>query len=246
MNKLKHYGLIGYPLTHSFSPQYFADKFVRENIQNVDYQLYPLENIALLPDLLQAKQILGLNVTIPYKQQILPFLHEMDEVSKQLQAVNCIAIKDNKLLGFNTDVVGFEKSLKPLLNPHHQQALILGKGGAAQAVAHVLNNLGIDYQFVTRKPETKDISYEQASLQLKYVQLLINTTPIGTFPRIDEMPNLDLSYITEQHLVYDLIYNPSKTLLLQQTESKGASIKNGYEMLCIQAEESWKIWQNIK
>ncbi|RTL59174.1 MAG: shikimate dehydrogenase [Sphingobacteriales bacterium] len=241
---MKVYGLIGYPLSHSFSKKYFTEKFQRETITDCVYENFPLENIEQLKEVLANPGLQGLNVTIPYKEQVIPFLNEQNDVVKATGACNCIKIEKGKRKGFNTDVVGFEKSLKQFLQPHHNKALIFGTGGAAKAVEYVLQKLGIDYLFVSRKKGTaKTISYHELKVEiLQQHLLLINTTPLGMYPKVDECPDIAYDYLTPRHHLYDLVYNPEKTLFLQKGEAKGATIQNGYEMLLLQAEESWRIW----
>jgi shikimate dehydrogenase len=242
---MKLFGLIGYPLSHSFSKRYFTEKFVRERIDGCAYELFPISDIGLLPQILQSHPgLLGLNVTIPYKQQVIPFLHDSSGIPEGIGACNCIRIRDGKLYGFNTDTVGFEKSLTPLLKPVHRKALVLGNGGAALAVMFVLKKLGIPFEVVSRQLHPgSTLTYNglHPALIAQHT-LIINTTPLGTFPNVDECPPIPYGSITPNHLLYDLVYNPEKTLFLQKGEEKGASIKNGYEMLVLQAEESWRIW----
>ncbi len=244
MNSIKKYGLIGKELRHSFSPKYFKEKFTKEKILNTEYHLFPLKKIENIFELLKNETIQGLNVTIPYKESIIPFLDKLDKTAKDIEAVNTIQIKKNRLIGFNTDVIGFEKSLKPLLKKHHKKALIFGSGGASKAVVFVLNKLGIPFRIVSRKPTTLQYSEINKTL-LKEFTILINTTPLGMFPQVDSKPKIDYKGINKNHLVYDLIYNPLETSFLKEAKNKGAIIKNGLEMLEIQAEESWKIWNNI-
>ena len=244
---MKLYGLVGYPLTHSFSKKYFTEKFQQEGIHDCVYENFPLETIGQLKDLLQNQSGLqGLNVTIPYKEQVIPFLNEMNDVVKATGACNCIKIEGGKLKGFNTDVIGFEKSLTKFLQPYHIKALIFGTGGAAKAVEYVLQKLGIDYLFVSRKKGTdKTISYHELKVEiLQEYLLLINTTPLGMYPKVDDCPDIAYNYLTPQHHLFDLVYNPEKTLFLQKGEGQGATIQNGYEMLLLQAEESWRIWNS--
>lgn len=242
MSKIKKYGLIGKSLKHSFSPKYFAAKFKHKQIKNSTYDIFELNEISAFKNLTLDVDFAGLNVTIPYKQAVIPFLDELNEVAKELQAVNCIQFIDGKLIGHNTDVFGFEKSIVPLLKPQHTQALILGTGGAAQAVAFVLKKLGIHYQFVSTKKSSSYLNYSEASLVLADFPLIINTTPVGMFPKENESPFEALKDVGAEHLVYDLIYNPAETKLLKLAKQQGAQIKNGQEMLEIQAEESWLIW----
>lgn len=244
---MKVYGLIGYPLGHSFSQKYFTEKFLQSGISDSRYDLFPLETINLLPALLQhTPGICGLNITIPHKQNIIPFLDDTAHLPKGLSACNCIKITEGKMVGFNTDIAGFEQSLLPLLKPYHTNALVLGNGGAAEAVKFVLNKLKIHYKVVSRELHS-DSQITYRNLNGKIIEehlLIINTTPLGTFPNIGECPDIPYQYLTPQHYLFDLIYNPAKTLFLQKGEEKGAVIKNGYEMLVLQAEESWKIWNS--
>ncbi|HEY1032114.1 MAG TPA: shikimate dehydrogenase [Flavipsychrobacter sp.] len=239
----KVYGLIGYPLKHSFSPAYFKDKFTRLGI-DATYHAYAIPTIHELPELIKKHPSLaGLNVTIPYKEQVLSYLDEVDSIAQQIGAVNCIAIHAGKLKGYNTDVIGFADSLKPLLQPHHTDALILGTGGASLAVAYALGQLGIRYTKVSRA--VGDIVY--ADLRPEHIAthtLIINTTPVGMFPDVDAFPDLPYEAITDKHLLYDLIYNPAETAFLAKGKAQGATIKNGHEMLVLQAEASWQIWND--
>jgi shikimate dehydrogenase len=243
------YGLIGYPLGHSFSQQYFSEKFAREGITNARYELFPLENIVGLPMLLERQpDLCGLNVTIPHKESVVPLLHELDDTARIVGAVNCIKIRDRRLTGFNTDVVGFEQTLKMWGDGQWaadgSMALILGTGGASKAVAYVLKKLGISFKFVSRNPSGNDqISYEALNrLPAASYHLIVNTTPLGMAPRLETCPDLPFERLTPQHLVYDLIYNPAETLLLQRAKAQGCSVTNGLEMLHLQAEAAWEIW----
>ena len=242
---MRAFGIIGYPLDHSFSQKHFTEKFQREEIKDCTYENYPLRNINELESLLkQHPQLKGLNVTIPYKQSVLSFLDDSSNIPFGLNACNCIRIVDDKLVGYNTDVIGFERSLSSQLSDHHTNALILGNGGAAEAVKFVLKNLNINYRIVSRKIH-KDAELTYADLDetiIKGSPLIINTTPVGTFPDMDQCPDIPYQYLTSQHYLYDLVYNPEKTLFLKKGEEHGAAIKNGYEMLVVQAEESWDIW----
>ncbi|MFN0177023.1 MAG: shikimate dehydrogenase family protein [Saprospiraceae bacterium] len=250
---MRLYGLIGWPLDQSFSKRYFSQKFEREGIRNTRYELFPLEKIADLPALLgQNPELIGLNVTIPYKESVLPFLHELDETARDVGAVNCIKVFENqRLVGFNTDVVGFEKSFLKVLHESGKtgsnSAFILGTGGASKAVAYVLKKCAIPFKFVSRNPKAEnEISYKDLGNvggRYKPTSILINTTPLGTFPRTDEMPPVPPDFFRPGMLVYDLIYNPSETLLLREAKSRGCTVKNGLEMLELQAEAAWEIWQ---
>lgn len=238
------YGLIGYPLTHSFSPKWFSEKFAAEGIEAV-YKAYPLENIESINDLLANYPLKGLNVTIPYKKDVVEFLDYISPAVEKIGAVNCIDIRNGKRYGHNTDVIGFEKSLTPLLKEHHTKALILGTGGAALAVKYVLNTLGIEYQSISRNKSEDTLTYEDITKEIiAEYPLIINTTPIGMSPDIDIAPNIPYESLTEKHLLYDLIYNPSETKFLQLGKAQGAIIKNGEEMLVLQAEASWEIWNS--
>lgn len=241
---MRLYGLIGYPLTHSFSKRYFSEKFEKESLFNCKYENFPIVSIDKLKTLLDLHpELKGLNVTIPYKEQVIPFLNGTDEIVQKTRACNCIKFIDRKLYGYNTDILGFEYSLKNGLLPHHRKALVLGTGGAARAVCYVLDRLKIEYKIVSRKPLVDQWSYEQVSAsELNEYLLLINTTPLGMFPHIAEAPRIPYHALTEKHFLFDLIYNPERTLFLKQGEERGAMVKNGFEMLVIQAEESWKIW----
>jgi shikimate dehydrogenase len=235
------YGLIGYPLTHSFSPAYFAEKFKREGIEG-HYELYPLSDISAFTELLQMHpEIEGLSVTIPYKSAIMPYLDALDKAAEQVGAVNCIHIHQQTTKGYNTDIIGFERSLQPLLLPTHQQALVLGSGGASKAVCYVLRKLGIHYVVISRKGE---INYDDITNDVVATHtLIINTTPLGMHPDIEAYPMLPYKAITSNHVLYDLIYNPEETAFLSKGKLQGATIKNGLEMLQLQAEASWEIWQ---
>lgn len=249
---MKQYGLIGYPLSHSFSKKYFTEKFEKENIQNCEYNLFPIENINLFPQLISDNPSLcGLNVTIPYKEVVIPFLNELDETAKAVGAVNCIKIIRKggsiHLIGHNTDVFGFRQSIKPFLEIQHERALILGTGGASKAVAYVLKEIGIDIYFVSRnksqKLSDKMLSYEELNENvINAFKLIINASPVGTFPNINVAPAIPYHFISPAHLLYDLVYNPPETEFLKRGKSKGASIVNGLSMLQQQAEEAWNIW----
>ena len=237
------FGIIGYPLSHSFSPAYFLEKFEQERIF-AQYKAFEITSIHSLPDILKKNPTLeGLNVTIPYKQDVINYLDSLSKEAADINAVNCITIKDGLLNGQNTDIIGFEKSLLPLLKKHHHQALILGTGGAAAAVAYVLKKWNIPYQIVSRNQASNTITYEQLDATIINThQLIINTTPLGTYPNINDCPPIPYALLTAEHLLYDLIYNPVETKFLAQGKAAGCSIKNGFEMLKVQAEESWKIW----
>lgn len=248
---MKQYGLIGYSLRHSFSKNYFREKFQKENIPDCDYGLFPLSEIGEFPNLLEKMNFYGLNVTFPYKEKIMPYLDGLDSEAEAVGAVNTIHFnrKGNSLYlkGFNTDVIGFRQSLLPHLNDRHDRALIFGSGGAAKAVAHVLKSLSVDFLFVSRNPKQKrQIAYaEIEDSTLKSHRLLINCTPLGTFPKPEEMIPIEVGAIGAEHLVYDLVYHPERTKLIRQAAKQGAKTLNGLQMLKLQADASWKIW-NLK
>lgn len=245
---MRKYGLIGYPLTHSFSQKYFTEKFEKEGIRETVYSNFPLAAIEELRPVLTDPELRGLNVTIPYKEQVIPFLHVANEVVSAIGACNCIKIVDGRLYGYNTDVAGFERSLAPKLASHHTQALVLGSGGAAKAVEYVMKKRDIAYRIVTRRPRpsTTDLGYEAVDADLLASHtLIINTTPLGMYPKTGDCPPLPYEAITPRHYLFDLVYNPARTLFLQKGEQQGAVVENGHDMLIIQAEESWKIWQAL-
>src|SRR5687768_10590055 len=243
---MRQFGLIGYPLAQSFSQKFFTEKFERENLADCRYDTFSIPSIDDLANILKTNpELCGLNVTIPYKEQVLSFLDEKSALVKKIKACNCIKIKNGKLTGHNTDAPAFEQSLKEKLQPHHTKALILGTGGAAKAVEYSLKQLNISYKYVSRKPSAKSFSYEQLTdtLMQEYT-LIINTTPLGMHPNIVEAPQIPYQALTSKHYLFDVVYNPSKTLFLQKGEKQGATIKNGHEMLVLQAQESWRIWND--
>lgn len=247
---MKTYGLIGYRLGHSFSKRFFTEKFEKEGLSNHEYLNFELDDISLFPSIFRKNDhIAGLNCTIPYKQDIMSFLDEIDEEAATVGAVNTIkVIRDEEKLilkGFNTDCYGFEQSLVPLLEEKHRKALILGTGGASKAVKFILEKHGIEYLSATRKKSlsAKELNYEQIDEQLiKDHLIIINATPLGTFPKVDTCPSIPYESITPNHVLFDLVYNPEETLFLQKGKDKGASIKNGLEMLHLQAIKAWEIW----
>lgn len=243
---MKKFGLIGYPLGHSFSKKYFTEKFEKEGIEQAQYDTYPIESIELLPAILANNpELKGLNVTIPYKELVIPYLHKKSPVVQKINACNCIKVVDGKLEGHNTDAIGFEASLKAAFPNLPSKALILGTGGAAKAVEYVLQQNKIQYKFVSRKPSAYSFSYEQVTpAVVKEYKLIINTTPLGMFPHVVEAPQIPYEALSNEHCLYDVVYNPEKTLFLQKGEERGAAIKNGLEMLVLQAEASWEIWNS--
>lgn len=240
------FGLIGYPLSHSFSKKYFADKYAAEKISDTYYELFPIETADQLPSLIdQFPNLVGLNVTIPYKQAVLPFLDDLSEEAAAVGAVNTIKIRKGKLKGYNSDVYGFQTALESFLPTDNrvEGALILGTGGAAKAVEYVLNKLDISFLKVSRSVEKGDIIYEGLEeTHLKQYRLIINTTPLGMQPNIESAPNIPYGFLSEQHFLYDLVYNPEQTTFLAKGAQHGAAILNGLSMLHLQAEKSWKIW----
>ena len=247
MKSIKRFGLIGYPLSHSFSKKYFTQKFEKEELTDHVYDLFSIPSIDELPKVLEKHPDLrGLNVTIPYKQQVLKYLHS-SHLPDGVNACNCIIVSEGKLTGYNTDVAGFEKSFSSLLKPQHKKALVLGNGGATVAVIYVLKKLGIAFEIVSRQlHESSTLTYQDVSDNIvKEHTVIINSTPVGTFPNIDDCPDIPYNAITADHYLFDLIYNPEETLFLKKGREKGAVTKNGYEMLVIQAEENWKIWNAV-
>jgi shikimate dehydrogenase len=243
---MRQFGLIGYPLAQSFSQKFFTEKFEKENLTDCRYDTFSISSIDDLANILKNNpELCGLNVTIPYKEQVLSFLDEKSALVKKIKACNCIKIKNGKLTGHNTDAPAFEQSLKEKLQPHHTKALILGTGGAAKAVEYSLKQLNISYKYVSRKPSAKSFSYEQLTdMLMQEYTLIINTTPLGMHPNIVEAPQIPYQALTSKHYLFDVVYNPSKTLFLQKGEKQGATIKNGHEMLVLQAQESWRIWND--
>jgi shikimate dehydrogenase len=239
--KQRQFGLIGYPLSHSFSPGYFAAKFEALHIEDAEYKLYPIEEITQVKALL-AGSIKGINVTIPYKEQVIPFLDELDPEAEGIGAVNTIKIENGKSTGYNTDVYGFEQSLLSICpDGLPGRALILGTGGAAKAVRYTLEKHGVEYMIVSRSKG--DINYKELTERIIEDHLLIvNTTPLGMYPNVSESPTIPYEHIGRNHVLYDLIYNPTKTMFLQKGEINGARIKNGHDMLKLQAERAWEIW----
>lgn len=243
---MERYGLIGKILVHSFSKNFFTEKFANEGI-DARYDLFELPTIEDFPKLLETEGLCGLNVTIPYKEVVMPYLDELDNTAREIGAVNTIQFnrKGGKLSlkGFNTDAIGFENSLRPLLKPCHQKALVLGTGGASKAIIYILNKLGITPQLVSRQKRDGMLTYEELSEEVVASnKLIVNCTPAGTFPKVDEMPPFPTRLLTSEHLVYDLIYNPETTLLCRLAKEQGAATKNGLEMLHGQAIAAWKTW----
>ncbi len=243
---MRKFGLIGYPLGHSFSKKYFTEKFVREGIQGCQFELYPIESISEFPQLLDSESSLeGLSVTIPYKEQVIPYLDALDPACAQIGAVNCIRIRDGKKTGFNTDYLGFKQSLQSWLCREIPNALVLGTGGASKAVQQALRDLGIHYRIVSRTQREGQLTYKELKEQPEWLAsypLIINTSPLGTYPQVEDMADIPLEQLHAAHRVYDLVYNPPITRLMQECISRGGTAKNGQDMLELQAEAAWRIW----
>ena len=245
---MKKYGLIGYPLGHSFSKNFFNEKFTSEQI-NAEYVNFEIPSIKEFPKIIvETPELAGLNVTIPYKEQVIPFLDSLDQDAASIGAVNVIKIESVKgkrrLIGYNSDLIGFTQSIEPLLEPCHTKALILGTGGASKAIHYGLKKLGLDTLFVSRKQHNDTtITYEELTPErMAEYKVIVNCTPVGMYPNSDECPNIPYQYLTSEHLLYDLLYNPDTTLFMKKGAEQGAVVKNGLEMLLLQAFGSWKIW----
>ena len=244
---MRQFGLIGFPLGHSFSKKYFSEKFKNENI-DARYDLYELSNISEFPNLRNSIKLSGLNVTIPYKEQIIPLLDKLDDTATSIGAVNVIRFDyDNNgkatLTGFNTDAIGFENSLKPFLKPHHKKALILCTGGASKAILYTLQQLGIECSYVSRSTREGQLTYSDLNEEILNDNLLIvNATPLGTFPKTDACPDIPYQFLTDKHLLFDVVYNPAETLFIKKGRDAGATALNGEEMLIGQAIAAWEIW----
>lgn len=243
---MKRFGLIGKTLKHSFSKGFFEKKFSEQGITNCSYENFELPAISDFPNLIANNpELQGLNITIPYKEEVLQFLNSKNEIVESIGACNCIKIVNGELRGYNTDAIAFKNSLQKFLDTHHKCALILGSGGASKAVQYALKELGIDFVIVSRHKKENQLGYEDVGEDaIQNHQVIINTTPLGMYPNVDQDPPIPYTALTSQHLLYDLTYNPPKTKFLQQGEAKGAQIVNGYEMLVAQAEESWRIWNS--
>lgn len=243
--EIERYGLIGYPLVHSFSKGYFTEKFALLGRTNCCYDNFSIRSIDELRELIQAEpRLKGLNVTIPHKESVIPLLNELDETAQAVGAVNCIRIRNGVMHGYNTDVFGFEMSIKPFLENRYERALILGTGGASKAVAFVLDRWGIPFHLVSRNPQgERELGYDVLKAEvMHHFPLIINTTPVGTYPDIDACPYLPYEGLTDRHFLYDLIYNPEETTFLRLGRLSGAKTMNGYAMLLLQADRSWQIW----
>jgi shikimate dehydrogenase len=245
---MREFGLIGYPLGHSFSKRYFSEKFDREGLTDCHYELFPLPDLEALPALLDSRPDLrGFNVTIPWKSGIIPYLNELDETARAVGAVNTVAVRGGQLSGYNTDVWGFARSLEGFLPAAFEgPALILGTGGASRAVQYVLAERGIEYALVSRKPGPGKLTYaaiDEACLRRH--SLIVQTTPLGMSPDLESLPQLPYAYLSSKHYLYDLVYNPEETAFLRRGKERGARVKNGLEMLYLQAEKAWEIWNAL-
>ena len=238
---MRTFGLIGKSLSHSFSQNYFNEKFYKEDINDAEYKNFELNNISEFTGLIRKMKLSGLNITIPYKVSVIPFLDELTPQAKAIGAVNTIQFKGNKLIGHNTDTIGFSQSIYPLLNGRNK-ALVLGNGGASKAIQHALKKMKIEYKIISRNS-----SFDYLDISIKsigYYNIIINTTPLGAYPKIATFPQIPYKELNENHLLYDLIYNPQESAFLHFGKTKNCSIKNGLEMLEIQAESSWNIWNS--
>ena len=246
---MQKYGLLGYPLGHSFSKNYFNQKFESEKI-DAQYVNFEISDIKYIKNVLKENPNLnGLNVTIPYKEQVIPYLDDLDEDARLIGAVNVIKftkgfLGKTKLIGYNSDIIGFKRSIEPLLDSSHRKAVILGTGGASKAVMHGLKQLGVGTTFVSRTPKEHCITYQDVTPELlESYTVIVNTTPLGMFPNVDACPDIPYDALTPKHLLYDLLYNPDETLFMKKGKEHGAVVKNGLEMLLLQAFAAWEIWQ---
>ncbi|MBQ7462605.1 MAG: shikimate dehydrogenase [Bacteroidaceae bacterium] len=237
------YGIIGYPLGHSFSRGFFTEKFAREGI-DAQYLNFEIPDVRMLLDVLRENpELRGLNVTLPHKQAVIPLLDELSDEAREIGAVNVIRVRNGKLKGFNSDIIGFTESIKPLLKPHHKKALVLGTGGASKAICVGLKRLGIEWKYVSRTPREGMITYNDIMAEtLKEYTVVVNCSPVGMFPKVDEAPAIPYEYLTQKHLLFDCVYNPEDTLFMQKGREQGATVKNGLEMLHLQAIASWRFW----
>ena len=237
------YGIIGFPLGHSFSRGFFTEKFAREGI-DAQYLNFEIPDAGMLPDVLRDNpELRGLNVTLPHKQAVIPLLDELSDEAREIGAVNVIRVRDGRLKGFNSDIIGFTESIKPLLQPHHKQALVLGTGGASKAICVGLKRLGLEWKYVSRTPREGMITYEDITAEtLQDYTVIVNCSPVGMFPKIDQAPVIPYEYLTPKHLLFDCVYNPKDTLFMQKGRAQGATVKNGLEMLHLQAIASWRFW----
>lgn len=245
---MRKFGLIGFPLTHSFSKKHFSEKFEKEGIPNCEFELYEIPQITDFEKVLSENpELEGISVTIPFKQEVIPFLNELDTACELIGAVNCIQIRNGYRKGFNTDYIGFKKSLQTWLGGDIPKALVLGTGGASKAVKVALRDLRVDFLSVSRSPQENLITYDDLNSNPAFLQsfpLIINTTPLGTYPKTEEMPEIPVEFLNQSHRVYDLVYNPSETTLMKACLERGGKVKNGMDMLVLQAEAAWAIWNS--
>ena len=244
--KRRHrFGLVGRNISYSFSRAYFTEKFKQLNLHDHSYENFDLDDISAFKDMAALRDLSGLNITIPYKEKIIPFLDDIDKDARAIGAVNTIKFSRKGLVGYNTDAHGFKESLQPLLKPHHKKALVLGTGGASKAIVFVLEQLAIAYQYVSRNPGKEQLSYSQLNqAHFKEFQLIVNCSPVGTYPNVEEKPQIPYQHLNEGHVLFDLIYNPSETAFLKKGKQMGAAVQNGLPMLEFQAEKAWEIWNS--
>ena len=237
------YGIIGYPLGHSFSRGFFTEKFAREGI-DAQYLNFEIPDVAMLRDVLRDNpKLRGLNVTLPHKQAVIPLLDEMSDEAREIGAVNVIRVRDGRLRGYNSDIIGFSESIKPLLKPHHTKALVLGTGGASKAICVGLTRLGLEWTYVSRTPREGMITYDALTPEvMAEYTVIVNCSPVGMYPKVDAAPAIPYECLTPRHLLFDLVYNPEDTLFMQKGRAHGATVKNGLEMLHLQAIASWRFW----
>lgn len=241
---MRLFGLIGYPLGHSFSRKYFYNKFEEQNLTDCRFENFEMEDISTVNSIFdERKDLLGCSVTIPHKETIIPYLEWISPEAEEIGAVNCIKVRGGRAFGYNTDWVGFTNSIKPLLHSNHNKALILGTGGAAKAVAFAFKKLGMPFKCVSRKKQEGRLNYSEISeVLISEHAVVVNCTPLGMYPNVESIPELPYHAATANHLFFDLIYNPAKTVFLETAEFGGAVVKNGLEMLHLQAEAAWEIW----
>ena len=239
------YGIIGFPLGHSFSRGFFTEKFTREGI-DAQYLNFEIPDVAMLKDILRENpELRGLNVTLPHKQAVIPLLDELSDEAREIGAVNVISVRDGRLKGFNSDIIGFTESIRPLLQPHHTKALILGTGGASQAIRVGLSRLGIEWTYVSRTPREEMLTYSTLTPEvMEQYTVIVNCSPVGMFPKVDEAPAIPYELLTPKHLLFDCVYNPEDTLFMKKGREQGAIVKNGLEMLHLQAVASWEFWNS--